>query len=94
MHKKIQKIFGHDDVVFEFDTKALKGEDKIIHIAKSLNASHYLNSPGEVSYSRERFEGEGIVLNYLPPYLGSKVSILERLLYEEPQSLEYELNTH
>ena len=44
----------------------LKGEDKVIHINKILGSDCYLNTiAGEKLYSKERFEGEGILLHFL-----------------------------
>ena len=45
---------------------SLKGEEKVIHICKILNADEYYNAIGGMElYSRERFQENGIKLSFL-----------------------------
>jgi hypothetical protein len=44
----------------------LKGQEKVIHICKMLNASKYINAIGGVElYSKERFQQENIELSFI-----------------------------
>lgn len=46
----------------------LKGEEKVIDICKSLNATSYINSPGgKQLYSENKFFSEGIELRFIEP---------------------------
>lgn len=50
----------------------LKGEEKVIHICKILNAKNYYNSiGGKELYCKENFEKENINLKFLKPNLKS-----------------------
>ena len=45
---------------------SLRAQDKIIDICHRLNATHYINAIGGLNlYSRERFNDENIVLNFI-----------------------------
>lgn len=69
-----------------------KGSDRILSITKLFGAKKYLNSPGGISlYRIDDFESHGIQLEFLKPYNGSFVSILERLTQESIFTLRSEL---
>lgn len=63
--------------------ESLKGQDRIIEIVKRINAKHYINSPGGLElYDEGDFEDAGLTLSFLPDYIGSYKSVLQRFLSE------------
>ncbi len=53
-----------------FQNTELKGQDRIIDICKSLEATHYINpSGGKGLYEEEIFHDNGIYLGFIEPYL-------------------------
>lgn len=55
------------------DTTELRGEERVVHLCKSMGADTYINAiGGRELYSRERFAADGIDLRFiksqLPPY--------------------------
>jgi hypothetical protein len=63
---------------------SLRGQERILEIARRLGAERYLNAPGGRDlYDREAFAAEGIELAFLPPYEGRGGSILDRMLHED-----------
>jgi len=73
----------------------LKAQDRILAIARAVGASDYLNLPGGVDlYDRAEFAREGLHLHFLPPYNGSYVSMLERLIREEPDLVRKEIEAN
>lgn len=59
----------------------LRGQDRIVDIARRLKAERYLNAPGGVGlYDPGPFAEHGMSLSFLPPYEGKGGSILERML--------------
>lgn len=67
---KIINYYGLETQIImssQFDKdNTLKGEEKVLHICKILNARSYINSIGGKSlYSRENFSQEGIDLKFL-----------------------------
>ena len=70
----------------------VKGQDRIIEIAKRIGAKDYINSPGGVAlYDARRFEEAGLTLRFLPDYFGSYKSMLERILTESAADLAQEI---
>lgn len=70
----------------------LKGQERIIAICKKLGASEYINSPGGLElYDEDSFSKEGIKLTFLPEWRGSHDSMLERLVYENPEDIRAEI---
>jgi hypothetical protein len=70
----------------------LKAQDRIIEIAKRMNASHYINAPGGRGlYEVAAFEAAKLSLNFLPDYTGPYQSILQRLLNEDATSVAQEI---
>ncbi len=58
----------------------IKGQDRIIEIAKRLNASEYINAPnGKALYDDATFAKEGINLRFLPTYEGEYISVAQQL---------------
>lgn len=77
---------------------SLKGEDKVIAIAKSLQAQQYINAiGGQALYSRERFAGAGIELKFIQsgaveyPQAGQPfvphLSIIDVLMYNSKETI-------
>jgi hypothetical protein len=67
---------------------SLRGQDRIVEIARRLGATRYINAPGgRALYEPELFGEAGIELRFLDQYPGPSSSILHRVLEEEPQSL-------
>jgi hypothetical protein len=77
-------IFSH-----ELDIpKDIKGQDRILAIAKHLQATDYINSPGGRSlYNESDFLHHNIKLHFLPEYKGDFHSIIQCLANDEPSTL-------
>lgn len=68
--------------------ESIRGQDRIIEIARRLGALRYVNAPGgRALYEPRRFEAAGIELQFLDGYRGPWSSILQRVLEEDRQSL-------
>jgi hypothetical protein len=68
--------------------ESLRGQDRIIEIARRLGAVRYVNAPGgRPLYEAARFAAAGIELRFLDDYRGPWSSILQRVLEEDRQSL-------
>lgn len=68
------------------------GENRIIQIAKSLNASTYINSSGGIGlYNYKTFQDNNIQLKFLSKYKGNNISILERICLENKNNLMNEI---
>lgn len=69
-----------------------RGQDRVIEMCKKFKATEYVNATGGLQlYDPAVFEEAGIELKVLKPYQGSKVSILERLAYEDRRSVREEI---
>jgi hypothetical protein len=67
---------------------ALRGQQRILSIARRFGAGRYLNAPGGRDlYDAGAFSREGIALEFLEPAIGSQASLLERLCSEDPESI-------
>lgn len=70
----------------------LKGEERIIAIAREVGARHYVNlSGGRELYKRETFRKHGLTLQFMAPYRGARVSLLYRLCTEPLESIRQEI---
>jgi hypothetical protein len=50
---------------------SLRGQDRILEIARRLRARRYVNAPGGRSlYDAATFDGAGVELRFLPDYAG------------------------
>ena len=68
------------------------GENRIIQIAKCLNASTYINSTGGIGlYNYKTFKDNNIELKFLSKYKGNNISILERICMENKNHLMNEI---
>ena len=71
---------------------ALKGQDRIIEIAKQLGAKHYINAPGGRDiYDADAFSAAGLTLHFLSDHKGSFRSMLERLVQEDACDIAAEI---
>ena len=71
------------------------GENRIIQIAKCLNASTYLNSPGGIGlYNYKTFKDNNIELKFLSTYKGNNISVLERICFEDKNDLINEIKNY
>ncbi|WP_226584278.1 WbqC family protein [Acuticoccus sediminis] len=62
--------------------------DRIAAIARQVGATHYLNAPGGRGlYSTGFFAGHGLTLEFLAPYDGPNVMMLQSLWREPPDRL-------
>jgi len=67
---------------------ALRGQDRILEIARQLGATRYVNSPGGTGlYNIDDFAKAGIQLHFLAPYAGPSSSILSRIIEEDCRDL-------
>lgn len=66
----------------------LRGQDRILEIARRLGATRYVNAPGGVDlYDAATFAKSGIELAFLDPWNGPGGSILQRLADDDPGTL-------
>jgi hypothetical protein len=73
---------------------AMRGQDRIIEIARRLGAARYVNAPGGRSlYDPQAFADAGIELRFLEPYRGSSSSILARIIREPRDDLANDVET-
>lgn len=77
----------------EFDIPdTLRGQDRIIELARRAGARRYINAPGGVDmYDPEAFGKAGLDLAFLPKYHGAYGSMLGRILAEDPKALAREI---
>jgi hypothetical protein len=68
-----------------------RGQERAIEMCKKFGATEYVHAPDSESYDPAVFEEAGIKLKVLKPYEGSKLSILERLAYEERRGVREEI---
>jgi hypothetical protein len=67
---------------------SLRGQSRILEIARRLGARRYVNAPGGRSlYDPVDFRDAGVELHFLPEYPGSAASVLSRLLEEDRGNL-------
>lgn len=70
----------------------LKGQDRILFIAKHFKTTEYINAPGGRSlYDEASFNAHNIQLSFLSDYEGPKQSILARLFSEDLTMLRKEI---
>jgi hypothetical protein len=69
---------------------SLKGQDKVLNICKSLNATRYINAiGGQHLYSREDFADKGIELFFIHPSESlPKTSIFDVLMNNSPEEIK------
>ncbi len=73
----------------------LRGQDRIISIAKHFAATDYVNASGGTElYNESDFKKEGINLRFLPPYKGQNWSILQRFMSEKPENIKKEIDAN
>jgi len=73
-------------------SRDLKAQDRIIAIAKAVDATEYINLAGGVDlYDPSAFSKNGLNLHFLPQYEGSYLSMLERLIHEQPEQVSEEI---
>lgn len=71
---------------------SLRGQSRVIAVAKSAGATHYLNPPGGRSlYDPLAFEREGLQLSFLPPYEGQFFHLLPALMTLEPEVIREDI---
>lgn len=95
----INQMMGIDCPIIRSSTLKIdvniKGQDRIIAIAKQLGAKKYINSPsGRHLYQHKDFVHEGIQLEFLSPYFGNYLSILDRLCIKDLGELKSEFNSN
>jgi hypothetical protein len=62
----------------------VRGQDRILEIARRLGARRYVNAPGGRDlYDQSAFADAGIELRFLPNYAGPHASVLTRILQED-----------
>jgi hypothetical protein len=67
---------------------ALRGQDRILEIARQLGATEYVNTPGGIDlYDIDDFAKAGIQLDFLAPYPGPSCSIISRIVGEDREKL-------
>jgi len=72
--------------------QSLRGQDRIIEIARRVGATRYINAPGGRNlYEPAAFERAGIRLEFLPDYSGPATSILGRVATQTRDALAREI---
>lgn len=67
---------------------SLRGQDRVIAIAKALGATRYVNAPGgRALYDPQSFQRAGIELKFLRPYQGRYFHLLQSLMTEQPHDI-------
>jgi hypothetical protein len=67
---------------------SLRGQQRILEIARRLGARRYVNAPGgRHLYDAAAFDQAGVELRFLSEYAGPSASILTRLMTEERDDL-------
>lgn len=70
----------------------LRGQDRILAIARELGADCYLNPPGGRDlYQPAAFDAAGLALRFLPDHVGSYASIASRLPVEPAAAIAAEI---
>lgn len=70
----------------------LRGQNRVLQIAKTVGASTYINSPGgKHLYSSEMFETGGVTLKFLSTYSGQHRHGLKALVSEAPKALREDI---
>ena len=60
-----------------------RGQDRVIEIAKTVKATHYVNAPGgRALYDASTFARHGLRLEFLSEYTGARWSVLQHILTE------------
>lgn len=73
---------------------ALRGQQRIIAIARKFGADHYVNAPGGRDlYDPKRFAEAGVQLQFLPSYEGRHRFLLPALAEADPAQLRSEVLT-
>ena len=73
----------------------LRGQDRILAIAKACGAARYVNPPGgRELYHHSDFAAAGIELCFLTDHRGSYDSIAQRLSAEDPNSVANEIRAN
>jgi hypothetical protein len=66
----------------------LRGQDRILEIARRLGATRYVNAPGgREFYEAQAFAEAGIELSFLEPWAGAGGSILQRIADDDLTAL-------
>lgn len=97
--KMVSRILGHEcKFATSSDLKLapeIRGEDRILAIAKHFGATEYINASGGTElYDAKRFKDEGITLKFLTAYDGNYTSMLERLQREDPAAVKAEIEAN
>jgi hypothetical protein len=72
-----------------------KNQDRILALCQHFGATKYLNAAGGTElYTPAAFHQRGIELAFLKPWQGSQVSMLERVIRENPREIRHELEHH
>lgn len=70
----------------------VRGQDRILEIARRLGAGRYVNNPGgEDLYDAATFAEAGIALRFLTGYPGPRDSILSRIMREDGDALRRDI---
>ncbi|MDQ7050008.1 MAG: WbqC family protein [Enterobacterales bacterium] len=74
----------------ELDIKPdLKGQDKIIALVKNLGGTQYINAPnGQKLYDSACFKRQDINLEFLSPFHGEHISILQYFINHDKKTLK------
>lgn len=94
LKRDLVSVIGLDEAI---RNNRLLGENRIIHICKSMNGDTYVNLPGgKQLYQSEQFEAGGIQLRFVEPKLPayersdffvSGLSIIDLLMYLAPERI-------
>lgn len=73
----------------------VSGQERLIAIAKHHHAKTYINlAGGQELYDVDTFAKHGLGLKFLSPYRGNYISILQRLIEEDPKAVRAEIQSN
>ena len=69
----------------------IKGQHRVLEIARRMDATDYLNAPGGVGlYDADLYQSQGVKLHFLEPWAGPYWSLLHRLAVD-PEACRAEI---
>ena len=94
--KLVADVLNFDIAVTRSSTlgidKSLRGEARVVAVAKSVHATHYVNLPGgRTLYNFTAFVEAGIQLCFLSPYKGCFFQLLPALMTGNPEQIREDI---
>jgi hypothetical protein len=92
----VNQLLGIDPIISRSSAldlaPSVRGQERVLAVARSRGATHYLNSPGGRDlYDAATFERAGIQLEFLPAYRGEYFQLLPALMTVDPKRIRDEI---